>query len=61
MIQWLQKSYNIKPSEVVQKAELESLRKQVLDYRKKSIIRKIKKWKSPPKVIPRLMKKNKRE
>ena len=35
MIQWLQKSYNIKPSEVVQKAELESLRKQVLDYRKK--------------------------
>ena len=35
MIQWLQKSYNIKPSEVVQKAELENLRKQVLDYRKK--------------------------
>ncbi len=35
MIQWLQKKYNIKPSEVIQKAELESLRKQVLEYRKK--------------------------
>ena len=35
MIQWIQKKYNIKPSETVQKSDLDKLRDQVLEYRKK--------------------------
>ena len=35
MIEWLQKTYNIKPAEILQKSQLDSLRQQVLDYRKK--------------------------
>ena len=35
MIQWLQKTYKIKPTEVLKKSQLDSLRQQVLDYRKK--------------------------
>ena len=35
MIEWLQKTYNIKPAETLQKSQLDSLRQQVLDYRKK--------------------------
>ena len=35
MIQWFQKTYNLKPPQSSQKAELESLRKEVQEYRKK--------------------------
>ena len=35
MIQWIQKAYNLKPSQSIQKAELESLRTEVQEYRKK--------------------------
>ena len=35
MIQWIQKKYNIKPSETLQKSDLDKLREQVLEYRKK--------------------------
>ena len=35
MIQWIQKAYNLKPSQSIQRAELESLRTEVQEYRKK--------------------------
>ena len=35
MIQYLQKTYNIKPTEILNKSQLDSLRQQVLEYRKK--------------------------
>ena len=35
MLQWLQKKYNLKQSDISQKGELETLREKVKEYRKK--------------------------